>query len=135
MPTSPVVRAIDTNIVVRYLTNDDVEQSRRVRKLVDGGGIFVSISVVLESEWVLRAAYRFARSEIVAGLRAFIGLPGVTVEDPASVTAALDWAAAGMDLADAVHLAGARACTAFVSFDRALAKTADRLVTLPVVEP
>ncbi len=48
---------------------------------------------------------------------------------------ALDWAAEGMDLADAMHLAGARDCAAFVSFDRALAKTADRLSALPVVEP
>lgn len=129
------MRAIDTNIVVRYLTGDDVAQARRVRELVDGGDLFVSISVVLESEWVLRTAYRFHRTEIVTGLRSFIGLAGVTVEDPARVMTALDWAAAGMDLADAMHLAGARDCTAFVSFDRALAKTASRLSAMPVVEP
>nr|WP_295662251.1 type II toxin-antitoxin system VapC family toxin [Polymorphobacter sp.] len=129
------MRAIDTNIVVRYVTGDDVGQALRVRRLVDTGDIYIPTTVILESEWVLRTAYRFGRAAIIAALRSFIGLPGVTVEDPDRLTIALDWAAEGLDLADALHLSGARNCTAFVSFDRALARAAAKLPAIAIVEP
>ncbi len=129
------MRAIDTNVVVRFLTDDDVEQSARARRLVSGGGLFVAMTVWLETEWVLRTAFACRHRRPSDRCGHLPALPGIVVEDAARLTAALDWAAAGVDVADAVHLAGARDCTAFVSFDRALAKTAARLSALSVVEP
>jgi predicted nucleic-acid-binding protein len=68
---------------------------------------------------VLRRTYRFNRERVTAALAAFAGLPHVTMEDPAATARALDWTRSGMDFADALHLARATGCEAFVSFDHA----------------
>jgi predicted nucleic acid-binding protein len=56
----------------------------------------------------------------------------VTLEDPALAATALDSRAEGMDFADALHLAKAEGCTAFVSFDQRYAKAAKRLSQMEV---
>ena len=129
------MRAIDTNVIVRFLTGDDPAQTARARKLVEAGGIFVPTSVLLETEWVLRSGYGFAAARLVPALRDFAGLPGVTLEDPRLAALALDWAEQGLDFADALHLAAARDCTAFLSFDRRLAKAAAGVADIPVASP
>lgn len=129
------MRAIDTNVVVRFLTGDDSVQAARARALIEAGDIFVATSVLLESEWVLRSGYGFATAQIVRALRDFAGLPGVTLEDPLLVAPALDQTAQGLDFADALHLGRAEGCTAFMSFDRRLAKAAARLSGIKVVAP
>jgi len=139
MPQSPrkrvAVRAIDTNIIVRFLTGDDPEQAGRARRLIEGGEIFVATSVVLESEWVLRSGYGFSAESIVHALRGLAGLPGVAFEDGTLVARALDWVEAGMDFADALHLGRADGCSAFMSFDRKLGRLATRLSDVEVAEP
>lgn len=129
------MRAIDTNVVVRFLTGDDRQQAKAARAAIEGGDIFVATTVILESEWVLRSAYGFEPARIAKGLRGLGGLPGVTVEQPLSLAQALDWMEAGMDFADALHLAKAGDCDAFLSFDRKLARTARGSVAIPVVAP
>jgi len=126
------VRAIDTNIVVRFLTADDAREFKAARAVIDGGNVFVPITVCLESEWVLRSAYGFAPDQIADGLRGLAGLPGVSVEEPAVLATALDWMRAGMDFADALHLEKSKGCTAFLTFDRKLAKAAKALSATPV---
>lgn len=116
--------AIDTNIVVRYLTGDHPAQAVRARAIVDGGPVFVPVTVILETEWVLRSAYGFRPAEVAHALGAFGGLPTVTVEDADAVAACLDLAAAGMDFADALHLGRAGHCDGFATFDRRLVKAA-----------
>ena len=44
------MRAVDTNIVVRYLTGDDLEQAAKASAAIDAGPVFVSTTVLLESE-------------------------------------------------------------------------------------
>ncbi|MFA5123258.1 type II toxin-antitoxin system VapC family toxin [Zavarzinia sp.] len=116
--------AIDANIVVRYLTGDHPQQSATARALIDGEDVFVGVTVLLESDWVLRSAYGFAAVDVARALRAFAGLPRVTVEAPASVALALDRTERGMDFADALHLGLAVHCDGFATFDRRLAATA-----------
>ena len=118
------VRAIDTNVIVRFLVADDKEQAAAARRAIEDGDIFAPTTVLLESEWVLRSAYGFAPGQIVESLRSFAGLPGVTVEGPALLAQALDWTASGMDFADALHLVAAADCAVFLSFDAKLAKAA-----------
>ncbi len=118
------MRAIDTNIVVRYLTGDEPEQSATARTLVDAGDIFVAITVLLESEWVLRSVYGFTGPTVAQALRAFAGLRGVTVENPARLAAALGHAERGMDFADALHLGAAEECEAMLTFDRRFVEVA-----------
>jgi predicted nucleic-acid-binding protein len=129
------VRAIDTNVVVRFLAGDDKRQAKAARAAIEAGDILIATTVALESEWVLRCAFEFQPTQIAMGLRGLAGLPGVTIEEPAPLAQALDWMEAGMDFADALHLAKAGDCDAFLSFDRKLARAAKGRATIPVVAP
>lgn len=116
--------AVDTNVIVRYLTGDHPRQSIKARALIDGEDILVCTTVLLETEWVLRSVYGFAPAQVCKALRAFAGLTRVSLEDPALAASALDHMERGMDFADALHLGRAGACDAFVTFDRRLMRTA-----------
>lgn len=123
---------IDTNVIVRYLTRDHPQQSRKAKALIDSQAIFVRKTVLLEVEWVLRSVFGFTRGEIAQALADFAGLPNVTLEDATTVASALDWTADGMDFADALHLANGRGSDAFVTFDRGLARRAKALSDITV---
>ena len=127
--------AVDTNLVVRYLTGDHPEQSAKAKAVIDETDVFVGTTVLLETEWVLRSAYGFPASQLAGALRAFAGLPRITLEAPGAVAVALDWMAAGMDFADALHLAAAEGCDAFVTFDHRLGTLERRLGSIPVRMP
>jgi len=127
--------AIDTNVVVRYLTGDHPEQARRARALVDGQPVFVPVTVALETEWVLRSAYQFKPPQITKALRAFGGLPTVTFEDSGMIVAALARVEQGMDFADSLHLARSAHCEGFRSFDRKLITAAHTSGLKNVSEP
>ena len=128
------MRAVDTNVVVRYLTGDDPRQAARAKAAVDAGDIFASATVLLECEWVLRSVYGLAGTEVAAALRAFAGLPGVSVERPSLIADALDRAEKGMDFADALHLGAAARCEAMLTFDRRFIELA-RDASVTVTEP
>jgi predicted nucleic acid-binding protein len=127
--------AIDTNLIVRYLTADHPEQSPKAKALIDGEDVYVCATVLLETEWVLRSVYGFTSVEVAEALRAFAGLPRVVLEDAVLVARALDWTTQGLDFADALHLAKAQGCDAFVSFDRELARLAKGLGDVEVRSP
>jgi predicted nucleic-acid-binding protein len=129
------VLAADTNVIVRYLTRDEPEQFAKASALMRSEDVFVCTTVLLETEWVLRRGYQYSRDRIVEALRSISGLPRVTLEHPARALKALDWLAAGMDFADALHLASAESCEAFVSFDRQLASVASRVGNATVRAP
>ena len=127
--------AVDTNVVVRYVVGDDPRQAEQARALVDGEDVFISTSVVLETEWVLRKVYGYAFPVIAKALRTLAGQPTVTLEHALVVRTALAWADAGIEFADALHMAASRHCSAFVSFDRDLAKIAKSVADIPVRAP
>lgn len=116
--------AVDTNVVVRYLTGDDAVQARAARRLVDGSDIALSCTVLLETEWVLRSLYGYDRQRVHAALTAFVGLPHIELDDPTRAARALDWFGKGMDFTDALHLAACREGETFATFDRKLAAAA-----------
>jgi predicted nucleic-acid-binding protein len=124
--------AVDTNVIVRYLTGDDAEQFAKASALVRDEDVCVCTTVLLETEWVLRRGYRFSRERVVAALAAFAGLPRVTLENPDLTAKALDWTQRGMDFADALHLAHAQGCEALVSFDQRFAAVANALSEVKV---
>jgi predicted nucleic-acid-binding protein len=129
------MRAVDTNVVVRYLTRDHAEQFSRASALIESGPVYVGMTVLLETEWVLRSAYRFSPTAIAQAIRALAGLPTVTVQEPTQLKMALDLLESGIDMADAFHLAAANGCEAFMTFDRDLAKRASGLTVVPVRSP
>lgn len=116
------MRAVDTDVVVRYLLADEPRQAAAARRLVDRNACWVSLTVLLETEWVLRSAAGLARREVHRLLLGFAGLPTVSIEQPANAARALDLFGAGMDFADAIHACAADAagCEAFATFDRRL---------------
>jgi predicted nucleic acid-binding protein len=127
--------AIDTNLIVRYLTRDNPRQAAKARALIDANEVFVSTTVLLETEWVLRSVYDFAPAPLASALAAFAGLQRVTLEDAPRIARALGWMAQGLDFADALHLAAAQGCDAFISFDTRFAKAANALSDVQVRAP
>ncbi|MDA8430605.1 MAG: type II toxin-antitoxin system VapC family toxin [Geobacteraceae bacterium] len=109
---------LDTNVWVRYLTNDDGPQARRAMKLLEqSDAVFLPKTVLLELEWVLRAAYRVKPADIHRSLLHILGLPMVSTESAGQVTAALKYYAQGYDFADALHLASSDTTKAVYTFD------------------
>ncbi len=66
--------AVDANVVVRYLVNDDAAEAARARRLVEREDVFVPVTVVLETEWVLRSVFGFSPAAVMRALRGFAGL-------------------------------------------------------------
>lgn len=119
--------ALDTNVLVRFLVADDRAQAARSRALFESQQVLLSTSVLLETEWVLRAAYRLPREDVVRLFRAVLGLANVSAEDHGLVAQAIDWHARGLDFADALHLASTTEADRFATFDARLIRAAARL--------
>jgi predicted nucleic-acid-binding protein len=120
------VIAIDTNVVVRLLTNDDPAQAARAADLLARERVLVPKTVLLETERVLRYSYEIPQPVVLSAFRKLLGLPQVAAEDASAIARALELYEGGMDFADALHLASAREATAFATFDTRLAKRAGR---------
>lgn len=125
--------ALDTNVIVRVVTQDDPEQSALAQEAMARENLWVSKTVLLETAWVLSYSYGLDRATVARTLRLLVGYSNVTVEDRQAVVYALDWHAEGMDLADALHLASNRQVSEFVTFDRKLASVAGRIAGTPRV--
>ncbi len=124
--------AVDTNVVVRLLVDDDPARTRRARKLLETRTTLVLPTVLLEAEWVLRGAYGVGRPAIAGSMRKLLGLPNVALENAQAIGAALEWFEAGLDFADALHLALAGEAAQFVTFDARLARRARRITARDV---
>lgn len=122
---------LDTNVLVRILVNDDPLRGRRALRLIQNEAVLVPKTVLVETEWVLRSAYGADVASIRAGFDALLAVATVEVEDRAGVERALEWYAAGLDFADALHLASSARAKAFATFDRDLAKRAARAGATP----
>ena len=128
--------AIDTNVLVRVLTNDDRIQAKRAMARLRSEPAWISRTVILETGWVLRHAYGLDAVAIGKAFSTLLGVASIEVEDRPAVLKALLWYGEGMDLADALHLALSDRARAFVTFDRELAKVAKRTGATPeVVSP
>ncbi len=127
--------AIDTNVLVRLLVNDDPVQALRAAESIDASAAcFVPITVVLELEWVLRGAYKLPREAVISAFEGLLAIKQVHVEQETLVRQALAWHRGGLDFADALHLARSEGCGALLSFDRQLAQLASQLELQPAVQ-
>ena len=117
--------AVDTNVLVRYLTNDDAEQARQAMAVLAGPDvILLPHTVLLELEWVLRAVYELPPETIHRSLLQVLGLANVQIEKADDVAKALSWYESGMDFADALHLALATGVDRLLTFDQRFVKAA-----------
>jgi predicted nucleic-acid-binding protein len=122
------VIGLDTNVLVRYLTQDDPAQSRRANTLVAeavsaGERLYVSAVVLCELVWVLRRAYGFDRGEVAQALSQVLATAQFEFGSKDSlITALAAYAAGDGDFADHVigHQGVEAGCEHTVTFDRAL---------------
>lgn len=120
------MRAIDTNVLVRALVNDNAAQSARAVALLTGHDIFIPVTVVLELEWVLRSRYAFTPKVVAQAIEKIAALGNVVVGERTAVLAAAARAAQGWDFAGALHHALSQGCEDFSTLDADLVKRAAR---------
>ena len=120
------MHAVDTNVLVRLLTADEPEQTRRAAALFQREDIFIAKTVLLETAWVLQSVYDLKAPAILDALRKLAGLANVEIEDAQAVWLALGACEKGMDLADALHVASSRGADKFATFDARVVKSAPK---------
>jgi predicted nucleic-acid-binding protein len=122
------VIALDTNVLVRYLVEDDAKQTASAAALInrviaDGDALFVSDIVVCETVWVLSVSYHVGRKEIADVLRSLLRARHLDFSAADQLIRALDAYEAGKgDFADYLIWEHARAtdCESVATFDRVL---------------
>jgi predicted nucleic-acid-binding protein len=132
------LKALDTNVLARFFIDDsDDPQAAKQRPAAIAAlseRAFVSVTVLLELEWVMRGFYALSRRDTVKVMRALAGIEHITIEDRGAVLAALDAFESGLDFADALHVTRSARATSFATFDRRLAKRAQAVALQPAVE-
>ena len=124
---------IDTNILVRWIVNDDPAQVARVQTLFeaarrDGAQLLVPCSVTLELEWVLRHRYRLAKPVVLRVFNTLLETQELAFDAEPAVERALHaYRSAQADFADCLHagLCSAAGQAPLLSFDARAARLAD----------
>jgi len=129
------VISLDTNVIVRFVTGDDPAQARRARALIEANEVFVAATVLLETEWVLRAAYALPTQRILEAFRGLLGLPNLHADGLDGLERALKWYEGGMDFADALHLVLSGQAESFASFDEKLVRRTRQIEGISVRVP
>jgi predicted nucleic-acid-binding protein len=122
------MKGLDTNVLVRYLTLDDAVQAAAATEVIEGAArtgesLFVSSVVLCEVVWVLEAAYRLGREQILSTLDTLLRTAQLRFEDKDVLWHALaDYREGRGDFADYVigRSAVAAGCASTVTFDRSL---------------
>ena len=128
--------AVDTNVLLRFLVDDGSAHVEPARRIFSEGPVFLSLSVMLETEWVLRSNFGFQREQICDAFDRLLGLGSITVQEVRVVESAVDACRNGMDFADAMHLNSSTDCDIFYTFDRKLVRKANQTTsTILVKEP
>ncbi len=128
---------LDTNVLVRLLTGDDVNQQAAAKAFIESecsteSPAFINRVALVETVWVLESAYKYRRESVAAAVDALLRMVSVLTEDEAIVRSALGDYRRGADFADAL-IAVSNAvlgCTKTVTFDRKATKKTPHLVNL-----
>lgn len=97
--------AVDTNIIIRLAMRDDEAQYQRVISLLKSQSFFISRTVQLEVEWVLRSRYQRSTEEIADFFALMLQKKQIVCENEQALLKAIDCYRLGADFADAMHLA------------------------------
>lgn len=116
---------IDTNVLVRFLVRDDEAQFEKANRLIKREigakeDLFVSLLVLLETEWVLRSRYSLQKAEIIQAISSLLDATELQLEDEAAVEETLViWKDSTADFADCLIGAHNRrvGCRATATFD------------------
>ena len=125
------MRGLDTNVLVRYLVQDDAAQAKAATRFIeaecskDEPG-FVNQIALCELVWVLEECYRLGREQIVQVMEQVLRVAQLQVDEPQVVWRALgDFRAGRADFSDPLlaRVNQARGCKDTVTFDRDASKT------------
>ncbi len=111
--------SIDTNVLIRLFTGDDKAQAAKAKHLFAREPVYITKTVILETEWVLRYAYGIKAGDIADAFLKLLGQANVSVEGVHHIALAISLLKNGMDFADALHLASSQNHV-FATFDRKL---------------
>lgn len=123
--------AIDTNVLVRLLVQDDQAQFEAARTVVSnasdaGESVLILLGALLETEWVLRSRYKLNRVDVIGAISGLLESLDVEFEDRATVeeTLFLLGQHPAADFADCLLVARAvhMGCDRFLTFDAGAAK-------------
>jgi predicted nucleic-acid-binding protein len=121
--------ALDTNVLVRFLVQDDVDQAKIageiIDQLTDAAPRFIGREVVVELVWVLERAYGYERTDIATALDGLLSARELLLEDADDIGPALErYRNEGFGFADLMIAAAARRAGAveLVTFDRKAAR-------------
>jgi len=127
--------AIDTNVIVRFLTHDDEQQYQKSYALFHKHEIFIPDTVILETEWVLRYAYNFEVETICDAFVRLFGLKNIQLANPSFVFQAIAWHRQGMDFSDALHLTHCQKYKKLYTFDKKFSVKAKGVTQCLVTQP
>ena len=103
--------ALDTNVLVRYIVQDDAAQLAAAKRLIsrcvaDGSTLFVPVTVVLALEWVLRSGFGFGKDDVLMTLSSLLSAAELSFESERALEVALQLFREGSaDFADCLHVA------------------------------
>jgi predicted nucleic-acid-binding protein len=125
------LKALDTNVIVRFLINDDKTQGRKARRLFEaaernGDRYWISTPVLLETIWVLSAVYDLAREDVLLALDSLVRIPILEFENHETVLELVRLGAtSSADLPDLlIGLYGrAAGCESTLTFEKGLGST------------
>lgn len=121
---------LDTNILVRYITQDDAAQAATAaaileHRLTPEEPGFVSLAVTMELFWVLRSFYGFADDQIAAAIQQLLQVPALRIQNEREVFAALfAFESGAASFSDALigTLGSWAGCSTTLTFDRKAAR-------------
>lgn len=130
---------LDTNVLVRYIAQDDARQSAQAGRLIEALSVdepgYVSMVALAELVWVLDDVYAMSRDELYGVVERLLEADAMVVQSAPLVWLALrDFRSSSAGLADhLIHRAGSAAgCTDTLTFDRKAARSAGmKLVSTP----
>jgi predicted nucleic-acid-binding protein len=127
---------LDTNILVRYLTQDDPGQAAQATRIIedqltDDDPGFIGLVVLVETTWVLRRLYKASPKEILETVNDLLGSRSIIVENRHVVARAVATSERNAsDFADSIIATSALdvGCRKIVSFDRGAVRAGMTLV-------
>jgi predicted nucleic-acid-binding protein len=126
---------LDTNILIRYLTQDDPAQFHAALRLLTkkSATYFVPDLVLVEVDWVLSGVYGWTRNKIAETFARLLTIHNLIFEDEGRIRGALKTVRLGADLSDALiaALSQERGCQQLATFDKGLLKHFPDLAVTP----
>ena len=124
------MKALDTNVLVRYLVQDDPDQGNKAANFIQaaetgGEQLLIGSIVLCETVWVLESAYGYKNQEIAEALEKLLQTNAFLFESKDIIRAALEeYRTSKVDFADCLigRIHRALGCETTVTFDLALRK-------------